>query len=134
MKEYLNENGTSFTYDENETQTVKDKKTGNVVIFTFDEIINFVLNTKIWDGYHRPFNVLNIRNWIQFLKMADNISPNNVISLRNNNNQFKSDYEIACDIRQMIDNKEDKNGTKFSKFTDSQIYGYQQSKSVIPHS
>ena len=115
MKEYLNENGTSFTYDENETQTVKDKKTGNVVIFTFDEIINFVLHTKIWDGYHRPFNVLNIRNWIQFLKMADNISPNNILSLRNNK-------------------EENKNGSTFCKCPDIQIYGYRKAKSVVPHS
>ena len=73
MKEYLNENGTSFTYDETETQTVKDKKTGNVVIFTFDEIINFVLNTKIRDGYHRPFNVLNIRKLEKIGYEADDL-------------------------------------------------------------
>lgn len=100
--EYVNNNGTKFSYDENEIQCVKDKKTGNVVLFTQGEIVQYVLDNKIWDGYHRPFNICNIRNWIQFLKMADSISPNKIIQLRTNN-QFKSDYEIACDIRSWID-------------------------------
>ena len=62
------------------------------------------------------------------------ISSKDRYLIRNNNNQFKSDYEIACEIRQMIDKEENKNGSTFCKCPDIQIYGYRKAKSIVPHS
>lgn len=107
MKTYRNKNGSPMTYDESKTNSVYDSKTGNIIVFSADETLSFIVENNIWDGYHHPFDVLNMKKWIQNLKIADNMCPlpiNKIIPLRENNEKFRSDYDIAKDIRNYIDN------------------------------
>lgn len=107
MKTYVNENGTPFEYDEKELVSIKNKE-GIAVLFTKQEVLDFILNEGIWDGYHHPFDVLNIKKWIQTLKIMDGITSlplNKKIPFRDKNGKFRSDYDIACDIRVYINSQ-----------------------------
>lgn len=111
MKTYRNKKGAPMTYDENAKVTVFDAKTHEVVAFSADETLEFLLENNIWDGYHHPFDVLSIKKWIQTLKMIDNMSSLPIKLRKDNDVEFRSDFEIAQDIRKLIDyKKENKNG------------------------
>lgn len=107
MKTYRNKNGSPMNYDENAVNTVFDQKTKEIIAFSADETLNFIIQNNIWDGYHHPFDVLNMKKWIQAMKIADNMTPlpiNNIIKLRDpETDKFRSDFAIAADIRSYID-------------------------------
>lgn len=109
MKVFVNENGTPFKYDENQSCVVVDRKTGEAIEFTAGEIINFILSTGLWDGYHMPFNVLKLKNWIQFLKMSDRCydGDNKIIRVVNSDGSYRSDFDIALEIRERINSEVD---------------------------
>ena len=109
MKEYINTNGNRFKYNENDICSVHDRKSGNIVSFTADEIMSFIIKTGLWDGYHTPFNIFNIKHWIQFLKMSNHFYEveNRIIRVKDSEGKYRSDFEIALEIRERIDcNKE----------------------------
>lgn len=98
-KTVYNENGTKFEFDPELEFEIPDKKTGNIIFFTAEETIDWVIRHKLWDMYHAPFNVLNIRNWIQILKMFDKTLngyiSQNILNLRNEKFELLSDFEIG---------------------------------------
>ena len=109
MKTFINENGNQFSYDESETQTVMDKTSGNVVVFSNDDVIRFITETGLWDGYHRPFQILSIKKWIQYMKMTSPMSDRIKQFTTVDGSKFKTDYEIATGIREALDNNSNLN-------------------------
>ncbi len=105
MKEYINPNGNSFKYNEDDICSVLDRKSGNVVSFTADEIMSFIVKTGLWDGYHTPFNIFNLKYWIQFLKMSERCydGDNRIIRVKDDEGKYCSDFDIALKIRKLID-------------------------------
>ena len=101
--------GSPFKYDENGTSIIyppKGDPLNEPIKFTNAEVLEFIIKNRIWDGLHHPFDVLNMKKWIMTLKIQDHmirLPINNLIPLRDENNNYRSDYAIAKDIRKYID-------------------------------
>lgn len=103
MKKFVNENGNVFEYDEEKTQSIFNKNTGSVIIFKNEEILTFITESGLWDGFYFKIfpDMLNIKTWIQYMKQASKFAPAFETFVKKDNS-FKSDYEIALDIRERI--------------------------------
>lgn len=106
MKKFINENGNVFKYDENRIQSVISHKTGNAVYFNTEEVLNFILESKLWDGYYQQLfkDQLNIKSWIQYMKLASKWSVDFMAFVGDGNGSYLSDFDVAMKIRNMIDN------------------------------
>lgn len=102
MKTFINENGNEFHYNESETQAITDKS-GNVVVFSNDDVIRFITESGLWDGYHRPFQILSMKKWIQYMKMIACLDNGIKQFTTVDGSKFKTDYEIATEIREALD-------------------------------
>lgn len=81
-----------FEYNERHMSFIRNED-GDELEFSADEVIWFISKYGLWNGYHRPFNILDINNWLKIIRLV----------LTHNGLQAPTDFEMGKTIREVIE-------------------------------
>lgn len=113
IKIYENPQGSQYKYDPEKIQELRSRE-GNVIVFSPDQVREFITETGLWDGFYLDLfakGPFDLQSWIHHLKESAKMTPENLVRLqsflRKNDysNSYLTDFDVACKIKDMIMSK-----------------------------